>query len=255
MSHGRVEEHGFSSSSQVVGEMRRYLLADDNRALAENLAEILRDDGAEVVIANEGADALRLLTSTTFDALITDMRMPVLSGGGLLKALRAVDPGLPVLVMTAYTGESDLADARHSGVLAVLPKPVPIGHLISLAQGARRNGLVAIVEDDLNLSNNLGEALRERGFTAVAATSALETERLGDVRPFVALVDLNVPGTQPGALLRYLAEAFPRLPLLVMSGYPDLVPGVAVREQFTKPFSTEVLLATIERIHASLPPP
>ena len=255
MSLGRAEERGSLSSSRSVSEMRRYLLADDNRALADNLAEILRDDGAEVAIANDGADALRLLSSTTFDALITDMRMPVLSGAGLIKALRGVDPGLPVMVMTAYAGESDLEDALHSGVLAVLPKPVPIAHLLSLVQGARRNGLVAIVEDDVSLCNNLAEALRDRGFTAVAASSALQAARLADVRPFVAVVDLKLPGTRPGALLEYLAGHFPLLPLLVMSGYPDLAPGVAgitVREHFTKPFSTEVLLATIERIHASL---
>ncbi len=233
--------------------MRRYLLVDDNKALAENLAEILRDEGAEVVIANQGAEALRLISSTQFDALITDMRMPVMDGAGLLKALRAVDPGLPVLVMTAYTGESDLQDARHSGVLAVLPKPVPIAQLLSLVQLARRNGLVAVVEDDLNLSNNLTEALRDRGFTAVAATSALETERLGDIRPFVALVDLKIPGTAPGAVFHSLAATFPGLPLLVMSGYPEVVPlSVAQERVFTKPFRTEVLLSTIERLYSSL---
>lgn len=123
----------------MPGEKRQYLIADDNRALAENLAEIMRDQGDEVSIANDGADALRLIRGKKFDALLTDMRMPLMGGAALIKAIRGADPGLPVVVMTAYTDESDLVDARHSGVLAVLPKPVPIPLMLSLVSGARRD--------------------------------------------------------------------------------------------------------------------
>ena len=122
----------------MPSEKRRYLIADDNRALAENLAEIMRDLGDEVCIANDGADALRLIRANKFDALLTDMRMPLMGGAALIKAIRGADPDLPVVVMTAYTGESDLDDARHSGVLAVLPKPVPIPLMLTLVSGARR---------------------------------------------------------------------------------------------------------------------
>ncbi len=123
----------------MPGEKRQYLIADDNRALAENLAEIMRDQGDEVSIANDGADALRLIRGKKFDALLTDMRMPLMGGAALIKAIQGADPGLPVVVMTAYIGESDLVDARHSGVLAVLPKPVPIPLMLSLVGGARRD--------------------------------------------------------------------------------------------------------------------
>src|SRR5205823_596677 len=85
--------------------VRRYLLVDDNLAFAENLAEILRDGGAEVSVAGNGARALELARAGRFDALVTDMRMPVMSGATLVHEIRRVDPALPAIVVTAYTGE------------------------------------------------------------------------------------------------------------------------------------------------------
>src|SRR5438874_577063 len=142
--------------------MRRYLIVDDNQAFAENVAEILTDAGAEVTIVAGGPQALEAARSRRFDALVTDMRMPVMSGARLVHEIRAVDPGLPAIVVTAYTGEDDLLAARDEGLLAVLPKPAPIPRLLELLRNARRDGLVALVEDDPALADNLAEALRAR---------------------------------------------------------------------------------------------
>src|SRR5262249_4497974 len=186
--------------------MRRYLVVDDNRAFAENLAEILCDQGAEVSVAGGGEEALALSQKTRFDALVTDMRMPVMSGARLVHEIRAVDPGLPAIVVTAYTGETDLLAARQEGLLAVLPKPVPLDRLAKLLESARRDGLVALVDDDSALADNLGEILRDRGFSVVMAKSVSETERLGKVRAFVALVALRMTRGLHGAGRRRLKE-------------------------------------------------
>ena len=226
--------------------MKRYLLVDDNLAFAENLAEILRDVGAEVVVAGSGAQALELARQSRFDALVTDMRMPLMNGARVVHEIRRVDPGLPAVVITAYTGEADLLAAREEGLLAVLPKPVPIEKLLSLLAVARRDGLVALVEDDSALADNLAEALRDRGFSAVTAQSVAEAERRGGVKPFVALVDLRMPGERDGAALRLLLEKSPQLPVLVMSGHPEAIAQSPTAQIFPKPFKIEELLAAVE---------
>ena len=228
--------------------MRRYLVVDDNRAFAENLSEILRDLGAEVSVAGGGEEALALSLQTRFDALVTDMRMPVMSGARLVQEIRAVDPGVPAIVVTAYTGENDLLAARQEGLLAVLPKPVPLDRLATLLEAARRDGLVALVDDDSALADNLAEILRDRGFSAVMAKSVSETERLGGVRPFVALVDLRMPGGPDGAALRRLKERFPTLPVLLMSGHQDAIVGAPPLPLLMKPVDPEALLKAVENL-------
>lgn len=231
--------------------MRRYLVVDDNRAFADNLAEILVDAGAAADVVTLGEEALERASETRYDALITDMRMPVMGGAELLHRIRHVDPGLPVIVLTAYTHEEDLSAARHEGLLAVLPKPVPLSFLLDLLRSAQRDGLVALVEDDSALSDNLTEVLRSAGYATVTASSVRETQRLGSVRPFVGLVDLRVHGGPDGDAMRHLATKFPGLPLFVISAHPEAQVPVPCRRVFNKPFRAADLLLAIRELHES----
>jgi CheY-like chemotaxis protein len=231
--------------------MRKYLVVDDNAEFADNLAEILVDAGAAVDVAPSGQAALERVGATRYDALVSDMRMPVMGGAELVHRARRLDPGLPAVVITAYTHDDDLEAARHEGLLAVLPKPAPVPQLLALLSSARRDGLVALVEDDAALSDNLSEALRGRGLTAVTAASVLETERLGDVRPFAALVDLRVPGGPDGTAMALLAHRFPGLPMLVITAHADQPPPGPHSGFFAKPFRTAELLDAVERLYAA----
>jgi CheY-like chemotaxis protein len=228
--------------------MKRFLFVDDNFDFAENLAEILRDNGDHVAVAGGGVQALELVRETRFDALVTDMRMPEMSGAALVHEIRRVDPGLPAIIVTAYTGEDDLTAARNEGVLAVLPKPVPIRGLILMLKAARRNGLVALVEDDFALADNLAEALRDRGFSSVNAGSLVEAERLCGMRPFVALVDLRIRGAPDGAALTLLFQRNPELPILVMSAHEEALRQAAWPRAFAKPFDSGALLSAVEKL-------
>jgi two-component system, response regulator PdtaR len=232
--------------------MRHYLIVDDNRAFAENLGEIVRDLGDEVAVAENGEQALALAKKRHFDAIVTDMRMPLMGGAELVHHVRRIDPGLAAIVVTAYVRDNDLEAARREGLLAALPKPVPIGRLLELLRSARRDGLVVVVEDDAALCDNLCEALRTRGFAAVTAASVLETERLGPVKPFCALVDLRVPGGPAGEAMRRMAEKYPGLPLLVVTAYPD-APPLPHAGLFSKPFDTAALLDAVERQYQAQP--
>ncbi len=228
--------------------MRQYLLVDDNQAFVENLGEIIRDAGAEVAIAQSGAEALEQVRRIRFDAMLTDMRMPVMGGAELVHRVRKLDPGLPAIVATAYSGDEDLRIARDEGLLAVLQKPVPVEGLLELLERARRDGLVVLVEDDMALADNLTEALRERGFTAVSAHSIAETERFGGVKPFASMVDLCVPGGPDGEAMRRVARRFPGIPQLVMTAHDVARAPLEPISVYRKPFQTQALLEEVERL-------
>jgi two-component system, response regulator PdtaR len=232
--------------------MRRYLIVDDNRDFAENLAEILRDDGDEAVVAESGAEALEAVQrEPPFDAILTDMRMPLMGGAEVVHEVRRLDPEIAALVITAHVADDAIEAARREGLLAVLPKPVHVPRLLELLQSARRGGLVVIVEDDPRLADNLSELLRSQGLAAVTAASVLETERLGPVKPCCALVDLRVPGGPDGEAMRRLAAKYPTLPIVVVTAHDQVTPPVPHAGYFRKPFDTGELLAAVERFHAA----
>jgi len=229
--------------------VRHYLLVDDNKDFADNLAEIIRDLGCDVTVASSGAEALERVGDRRFDAMLTDMRMPLMSGAELVHHVRSLDPGLPAIVATAYSGDEDLRIARDEGLLAVLQKPVPLEALLSLLEKARRDGMVVLVEDDEALADNLTEALRDRGFTAVSARSIAETERLGQMKPFASVVDLKVPGGPDGEAMRRVGAKYPAIPQLVMTAHDVSHAPFEPKSIYRKPFQTSVLLEELEALY------
>jgi len=226
--------------------MSRYLVVDDNEAFGENLAEILVDRGHEVRLARDGETALEEVGRGRFDALLTDMRMPRMSGAELVHRIRQLDPGLPAILVTAYSAADDLKTARSEGLLAVLGKPLDMGHLMNLLGSARRNSLVVLVEDDAAFADNVTEVLQTHGFTTIHASSLLETRALGALSPLAAVVDLRIPGGGDGEAMTRLAERFPGLPLYVVTGH-DLTPPLPARRLFKKPFDPGELVAELKR--------
>jgi DNA-binding NtrC family response regulator len=229
--------------------MRSYLIVDDNRALAENLAEIVRDRGDEAVVAGSGPEALAILARRRFDAVLTDMRMPVMDGAELVREVRRSDPGVPTIVITAFFKDAGIRAALGEGPLAVLPKPVPVDQLMRLLDVARRNGRVVVVEDDAMLLDNLGEILQQRGFSTFALRRVADIAALPERPPLLSIVDLRVADAVDGESARRLAERYPGTPILAITGHSDIPVPPAARRLFVKPFDTSELVAVIEELH------
>jgi CheY-like chemotaxis protein len=225
---------------------RKYLVVDDNLEFAENVAEILTDAGAQVCVAAEGEAALAQVKSTRFDGVVTDMKMPGISGAELLRQVRGLDPGVPVVLLSAWAPDQQVSEARRLGLLAFLSKASGTPRLLDLLEHARRDAMVLLVEDDHALVDNLTEALNSEGFTVCSASSMSELDKL-TVRPFVALVDLRVPGSEQGESLARVRERFPDTPVVVVTASPSFeeTPGLRV---FRKPFDTAQLLATLDQL-------
>ena len=149
---------------------RRYLVVDDNLEFAENVAEILTDAGAEVCVAAGGKSALEQLRATRFDGIVTDMKMPGLSGAELLRQMRAIDPGVPVVLLSAWAQDAQVAEARRLGLLAFLSKASGTPQLIELLSSARRDATIVLIDDDRALVENLSESLASVGFTVCSAS-------------------------------------------------------------------------------------
>jgi CheY-like chemotaxis protein len=105
--------------------MARILLAEDEEALRRLVARALLLDGHEVITANDGAEALDVLTRSenTFELLLTDIRMPVMDGIALALAAARDHPGLAILLMTGYADQRERASGLEALIRDVIPKP------------------------------------------------------------------------------------------------------------------------------------
>jgi EAL domain-containing protein (putative c-di-GMP-specific phosphodiesterase class I)/CheY-like chemotaxis protein len=125
-------------SAADQGSKGRILLVDDERALLEVWSEILGDAGWTVQTAGDGAAALEILARASFDAILTDIDMPALNGLQLLRAIRARDLDVPVVLMTGNPRTETAIQAVEQGALRYLVKPVAASVLTEAVQEAAR---------------------------------------------------------------------------------------------------------------------
>jgi two-component system NtrC family response regulator len=93
----------------------RILIVDDEKNYLLVLSTLLGDEGYEVAAAASGARALHMVEEVEPDLLITDMRMPRMSGLELIKELKERAPDLPVIVMTAFGTVENAVEAMKAG--------------------------------------------------------------------------------------------------------------------------------------------
>ncbi|MBP6507587.1 MAG: CHASE domain-containing protein [Opitutaceae bacterium] len=104
---------------------RTVLVIDDDRAVCEVTAEVLRSFGHDAVIALNGQDALALFRENParFDAVLLDVVMPGLSGADTLQRLRAIQPGVRVLMMSGQTESQAMRKLGENGSFHFITKP------------------------------------------------------------------------------------------------------------------------------------
>ena len=115
--------------SQPERSAARVLVVDDEIEMAEMVADGLADRGFDTEVASSSADALAALRSGSFDALVTDLRMPQIDGLALLEAARRISPELPVIVMTAYGAIDSAIASIRQGASHYLTKPFKVDEL------------------------------------------------------------------------------------------------------------------------------
>ena len=119
---------------------RNILLVEDDRATQSLLQAGLRElSKYQVIIADNGAEALEVLKAQTIHVVVTDLNMPVMDGFELLSIIHEQYPQIPVLVMTGFASNSHQNTHIPWRVLRILPKPIKLSTLVEQVKEAAEN--------------------------------------------------------------------------------------------------------------------
>ena len=100
------------------------LVVEDDSGIAESLRQVLEDEGHAVIAATTGEEGLALAAKKNCDVVLTDLKLPDLSGLDIVKRLRTSNAGLPIILMTAH-GTTDIAiESTRHGAFDYLLKPL-----------------------------------------------------------------------------------------------------------------------------------
>jgi CheY-like chemotaxis protein len=123
--------------------MSRVLIADDEESMRLLVARAIAMDGHEIITAEDGAEALDILTREdgAFDLLLTDIQMPVMDGIALALSAARDFPNLTVLLMTGFADQRERASNLNAIVHDVITKPFSVADIrtaVADALAARR---------------------------------------------------------------------------------------------------------------------
>ena len=147
---------------------RRLLVVDDEEAIRTALARFLRSRGFEVTTAESGRAALAALEAETFVGVLSDIRMPEMTGLELVPKALATDAELAIIMLTAVNDAPTATEALGLGAMDYLMKPVELGDLATAIERALHKRSLSIQQ------RNVERLIREE---VAAQTEELRTER------------------------------------------------------------------------------
>ena len=142
------------------------LVIDDEKNIREGLATDFEMDGYNVKVAANGQEGIDFLEKGNIDLVITDLRMPVISGEDVLKKVTAEMPGIPVIVLTGHGSIDSAVSAMQNGAYDFLTKPLNLNHLELVVKRALKNRELSLQHQQL-----LKDVSDEKKLKSLAAKS------------------------------------------------------------------------------------
>ena len=163
------------------------LIVDDDEGQRSLLSNYLVGEGLKVLTASTGDEALNLLESEDVSMIISDVRMPGMSGLDLLSLCRQRHPQLPVLMVTAYPDIRDAVGAVKDGAIDYLQKPIVFKDVFEYIRKNLKIGAFAAPYDEFTelpegviaVSPQMREVFREAAFVAASDSRILITGESG----------------------------------------------------------------------------
>jgi FixJ family two-component response regulator len=180
----------------------RLLLADDEVSFLKSTGELLRDEGYECDCVPDGKSAAEALDTNKYDVLIADIKMPGNLDLELIRKVKDLDEGLPVILVTGYPSMKTAIDSVGLPVVAYLVKPLDFKDLVQQVESA---------------------ISRSRAYNAVRRTQERLLDWHGDLEEIK-----NVLSYKPDATLTVPTDAYVAVALRhIVGGLTDLKKMVA----------------------------
>ena len=108
----------------------KVLLIEDDPIQSEIIADYLRKDGYLITKAENGTEGMKLFINDLFDLVISDFRMPGMSGKEVLSSIRKINPFVAVIIVTAYSTIEDAVELMRLGAVDYIQKPFQVSDFL-----------------------------------------------------------------------------------------------------------------------------
>ncbi len=231
------------------------LVVDDIRSMRVTLGGILEDKGHNVVMVENGYQAIEAVKKTLFDVIFIDIKMPGINGVQTFREIKKIDRKAVVIMMTAYSVEDLLKEALEEGAYATVYKPFDVDKIIAIIEEVlHEKTLILVVDDKFSDRETLKTILEDKGYRVAAAKDGTEAIEMVKSKHYdIIFLDVILPGIDGVETFEHVKEIDPEATVIMMTGYTeeDLVRKAVSEGAYTciyKPFNMEKLIELVEGI-------
>jgi DNA-binding NtrC family response regulator len=234
----------------------KILVVDDDRRMVRTICDILRVKGYETLSAYSGEEAVEMVQREAFDCVLMDLKMSGIDGVTALKMIRDVALGIPVVLMSAYASDEQIAEAKRHGAATVLTKPIDIQQVLSFLSLLRKEDSILIVDDDPEFSRTLKDILQSTRYQV--KTEGDPTKVLSHMEQeyqLLVILDLKLGNADGLNILKEVRARYPGKPVVLLTSERDgmsasIAQGreVGAYTCLYKPLAVDTLIGIIEDI-------
>lgn len=237
-----------------MSRSRRVLIIDDDRDLAESLAELIEARGHTVAVAFSGDEGLAKFRAQEFDLVLVDVKMPRTSGVDTFIEIRKLGRATNVMMMTGFSIEQLLREAIETGTLRLLRQTFTGGDVVAILRRSQRRGVVLVTSDRAGFANKIEPLLAAHGYNVSIAHSSGEAfSRVLDGRADCLVLDRQLPtayGLDVYLSLKWTGRSVPTI--IVAGGAQDEGDALDLLRPMAdvilkKPFDPEQVLSEIDQ--------
>jgi hypothetical protein len=144
------------ASVQAMGKGELIMVVDDEPSVRKLASAILSRNGYRTITAAEGREGLKLFEAhrKNIRLVVSDLMMPQLDGPGMLRGLRALEPGLRSIIITGLGEENRIAEAKAAGADLILNKPFTAEQLLTSVKQLLAEPMAALPPAELTIPSN-----------------------------------------------------------------------------------------------------
>lgn len=232
------------------------LIIDDNKDLADGLAEILELENYHVSVAYNGKDAMKVFDEGNFDLVVIDVKLPDMYGIEVYQYIHKKDPDMKAVMMTGFRIDQVFTEMVGEDGLAILRKPVSIEQIYETVTQIKDAGIVVVVDDQPNMALSISEYLTAQGTKVILAKDDKEAvARVLSDSVDVLVLDLNKPlmcGLESYMQLKLLGR---EIKTIIVADYNneevdtvDVLRSLTVTGCLFKPFKPDDMIQTVKQI-------
>ena len=232
------------------------LVIDDNHDLADGLGMILEDDGHQIAVTYNGADAIKEFDNGSYDLVFIDVKLPDMNGVEVFQNIHKKDPEVNIFMMTGYRIEQLLSEVVDKGSVSVLRDPFDMESVTDALNQIGDEGILLIADDHSDCVHDLISHLSSKNIKLKHGSN--KKEIIEDVlsNPVeVLILDLHMPVIYGLEVYLELKQKNFAVKTIIITGCKDDAPAsgdvfrsTPITGCLFKPFNPEYMLNAIEQM-------